>query len=68
MPTEPFLAPRTKGSYLVHSREAGPGKPRKEMARDTITLWPRTKPLHVSSREDPHQQGCRGSGWMGLSR
>lgn len=59
-PTDP--SPRTKGRYLVRSRGAGPGKPRKQTARDTITLWPRTKPLCVSIGEDPHQQGCVGRG------
>lgn len=44
----PDPSPRTKGWYLVRSRGAGPGKPRKQTARDTITLWPRKKPLHVS--------------------
>lgn len=56
------LPPRSKGWYLEHSREAGPGKPRKQMARDTVTLWPGTKPLQVSVTEDPHQQGCMGNG------
>lgn len=64
-PTDPS-PPSSKGWYLVRSREAGPGKSRKQTAKDTITLQPRATPHRISSWEDSHQQGGVGSGWMGL--